>query len=78
MKMHERLRAYMDGRALKLRIVAKKSGIEEKRFYRLLDGSSPLRVDEYERIVCDGLELDPGFFFNQNFLDSKIDEDDTA
>lgn len=68
--MHERIRQYIESNGLKLNFVAEKSGINPKRFYRLINGHSPLTVEEYE-IICAGLTVDPGYFFKQKFLISK-------
>ena len=70
MEMHQRIRNYIQNRGLKFNYVAEKSDINPKRFYRLMNGDSPLGIDEYEKI-CASLEVEPGYFFNQNFLEIK-------
>ena len=70
MKMYERIRHYIESNGLKLNFVAKKSGINPKRFYRLINGNSPLTVEEYE-VICKGLSVDPGYFFKDEFLDIR-------
>lgn len=70
MEMHERIRNYIESNGLKFNFVAERSGINPKRFYRLVDGSAPLVVDEYE-IICKGLSVTPKYFFEDFFLDSK-------
>lgn len=70
MEIHQKIRNYIQKRGLKFNFVAEKSDINPKRFYRLMNGDSPIGIDEYEKI-CAGLEVDPGYFFNQNFLVSK-------
>lgn len=70
MEIHERIRSYIESNGMKLNFVAERSGIKPKRFYRLVDGSAPLVVDEYEAI-CKGLSVDPGYFFKEVFLESK-------
>jgi len=70
MKMHERIKQYIESKGLKLNFVADKSGIKSKRFYRLINGDAPLNVDEYE-LICNGLNVDPGYFFKQKFLETK-------
>ena len=70
MKMYERIRSYIESNGLKLNFVAEKAGINPKRFYRLVNGSAPLTVDEYE-IICSGLSVQPEYFFKEFFLDSK-------
>lgn len=66
----DKLRHYIDENGLRLRFVAEKSGIQEKKFYRLLNGKQQMTVDEYEQI-CKGLSVDPAYFFKQKFLVSK-------
>lgn len=70
MEMHERIRDYIESNGLKLNFVAEKAGINPKRFYRLINGSAPLVVKEYE-IICTGLTVEPGYFFKEYFLESK-------
>lgn len=73
MEMHQRIRNYIQNKGLKFNYVAEKSDINPKRFYRLMSGDSPLGIDEYEKI-CAGLEVEPGYFFNQEFLETKNNE----
>lgn len=70
MEMHERIRDYIESNGLKLNFVAERSGINPKRFYRLINGSAPLVVGEYE-VICNGLSVEPGYFFKDYFLVSK-------
>lgn len=69
MKVHERIRRYIESNGLKMNYVANKSSIELKRFYRIINGDSTLSADEYEQI-CDGLNVEPNFF-KEEFLVSK-------
>ncbi|MEA0563315.1 helix-turn-helix domain-containing protein [Lysinibacillus irui] len=69
MKVHERIRRYIETNGLKMNYVANKSSIELKRFYRVINGDSILSADEYEQI-CTGLNLETDFF-KQKFLVSK-------
>ncbi|TKI63193.1 helix-turn-helix transcriptional regulator [Lysinibacillus mangiferihumi] len=69
MKVHERIRRYIESNGLKMKYVADKSSIELKRFYRVINGDSVLSADEYERI-CSGLNVEQNFF-KEVFLDSK-------
>jgi len=70
MEMHERIKQYIDSCGLKLNFVADKSGIKQKRFYRIISGAAPLNVDDYE-LICKGLNIEPGYFFKQKFLETK-------
>lgn len=73
MKMHQIIRSYIEKNGLKFNFVAEKSGINTKRFYRLMNGDSPIGLEEYEQI-CIGLDLEPGYFFQQRFLVFKNNE----
>lgn len=70
MKMHERIRNYIESHGMKLNFVAERSGIKPGRFYRLINGDAPLTTEEYE-IICRGLSVDPVYFFEDRFLESK-------
>lgn len=73
MEMHERIRNYIEDNGMRLNFVAGRSGIKPNRFYRLIDGSAPLVVDEYE-VICKGLSVDPEYFFKDFFLETKNPE----
>lgn len=66
----EKLRNYICENGLRFNFIAEKSGIQEKKFYRLLSGKQQMTLDEYEQI-CKGLSIDPSYFFKQKFLVSK-------
>lgn len=70
MKISDQLRNYIEENGLKFNFVAERSGIQEKKFYRLINGKQPLTIEEYESI-CNGLSVDPAYFFKQKFLVSK-------
>lgn len=67
MKVHERIRHYINDNGLKMNYVAEKSSIELKRFYRIVNGDSTLSADEYEKI-CKALGV---YFFENKVLVSK-------
>lgn len=67
MKVHERIRQYIESNGMKLNFVAEKSGIHQKKFYRLLNGNTPLDVEEFEAICKNGLSVEPSYFFGENF-----------
>lgn len=78
MKMHQRIKQHIENNGLKINFVADKAGINPKRFYRLVNGDSPLVVDEYE-MICKGLEVDTGYFFEETLLETKnFDENKIA
>ena len=70
MKIHERIRRYINDNGLKMNHVAEKSSIELKRFYRIVNGDSIMSADEFE-CICEGLKLEPKYFFNHVFLETK-------
>lgn len=74
MDMKKRIRAYIDSNGLKLNYVAKASGIEEKRFYNLMAGTTRITFEDYSNI-CKGLDLGPEYFFKDKFLDFKNKEE---
>ncbi|NRQ56082.1 helix-turn-helix transcriptional regulator [Brevibacillus sp. HD1.4A] len=71
MRIHERVRGYIYDNGMKLNFVAEKAGIKQKRFYRIINGDTPMTAEEYESICRFGLSLNPGYFFTDLFLDSK-------
>lgn len=66
MFIHERIRQYIKDNGMLLNFVADKSGIDKKKFYRLVNGKTEMNLDEYERI-CSGLGVDPAYFFKEKF-----------
>lgn len=79
MKMvHERVRAYIYENGMKYNFVAEKSGIKQKRFYRVIKGDTPMTVEEYEAICRLGLSIDPGYFFKEIFLEIKNKKQEPA
>lgn len=70
MQMFAQLRNYIEQNGLRLNFIAEKSGIQEKKFYRLINGKQTMSVEEYEQI-CKGLSVDPGYFFRKKFLETK-------
>lgn len=71
MRINERVKNYIDSRGLIMKVVAARSGIEQKKFYRLVNGNTGMSVDEFEVICKKGLEVDPAIFFKQNFSFSE-------
>lgn len=76
MTIANRIRAYIISNGIILKKVAERSGIEQKKFYRLLNGKTGMSVEEYEAICKRGLGLDPSYFFKENF--SKTEKGKTA
>lgn len=67
MKICDKLRNHIMANGLKFNFVADKSGINRKKFYRLINGVSSMTVDEFEQICRIGLSVDPRYFFAQEF-----------
>jgi transcriptional regulator with XRE-family HTH domain len=69
------MRRYLKEHGIRYRFVAERAGINPNRFYRLINGTSPLTVDEYEVICRKGFGLDPGYFFREECLSRKQDDE---
>lgn len=67
MKMALRMRSYIHDNGILLKKVAERSEIEQKKFYRLINGKTQMSVEEYEAICKKGLGVDPSFFFKDKF-----------
>lgn len=70
MKLHEKVRKYINDNKLTIKEVGEQTNIEIKRFYRILAGDSKMTADEFENI-CKVLNVNPNYFFNENFLETK-------
>jgi predicted transcriptional regulator len=66
----DHLRNYIEENGLRLNFVAEKSGIQEKKFYRLISGKQQMTIKEFEQI-CSSLSVDPSYFFKHKFLVTK-------
>lgn len=73
MKMHQIIKNYIKRNGLKMNYVAHQCDINPKRFYRIINGDAPLDVEEYSKI-CEGLNVSPGYFFENNFLETKNEQ----
>lgn len=70
MEVNQRIRNYIKGNGKTFTHVATKAGIDIKKFSRMMTCKQPIDTDEYESI-CNALELEPGYFFQQKFLETK-------
>jgi len=60
----KRIRAHILTSGTSMKSISAKAGIPEKRFYRLMDGTSMMSADEVERLCkIEGLELEPNEIF---------------
>jgi len=73
MKLHERIKRYMNENNILIKAVGEKTDIEIKRFYRIIAGDSKMTADEFEHI-CSVLNVSPSYFFENNFLETKTKE----
>lgn len=71
MKYYKRIRDYIMSNGIILKHVAEKSGIPQKKFYRLLNGTTDMTLEEYEKICRDGLGLEPSYFFTKKFSENE-------
>lgn len=74
MKLELRLRKYLKERGIKQSFVAECAGISEKRIYRILDGTSPMRAEEFQNICVKALHVNPQIFFVDETLESKTEQ----
>lgn len=70
MNMNQRIRHYIENNGLKFRYVAKASGIDEKKFSRMMNNNQKIVTDEYE-MICKALNVEPTYFFKSKFLETK-------
>jgi DNA-binding Xre family transcriptional regulator len=62
MHTNEKLKQYIKHNKLKYNFVAEKSGINNKKFSRIMTGKQPMTVDDLEKICRDGLSVKPCIF----------------
>lgn len=70
MKLHEKIRQYINENKLTIKEVGEQTNIEIKRFYRIIAGDSKMTADEFEE-VCKVLKVNPDHFFKNNVLEYK-------
>lgn len=64
MDVNAKLKKYILENGLKLGYVAKKSGIDPKKFSRIVNGRQRLTVEELEKICKKGLSVNPSLFLD--------------
>lgn len=62
MSTNEKLKQYILDNNLKFIFVAEKSGINYKKFSRIITGKQPMTVEDLEKICKDGLSVHPSLF----------------
>src|SRR5690625_6286343 len=70
MKLHEKIRQYIENNKLTIKEVGEQTDIELKRFYRIIAGDSKMTADEFEKI-CKVLKVSPNYFFDNKILRSE-------
>lgn len=63
--VYKLVRQHIEQQGLKKNFVAVQAGIDLKRFYRLIDGTTLLGVDEYVNICVNGLSISPTHFMQE-------------
>jgi AraC-like DNA-binding protein len=71
MKMFQRIRHHIVDNGIFLKKVAERAGIEQKRFYRLVNGQTEMTVEDYEVICRKGLSIEPTYFFTRKFSENE-------
>ncbi|MEK5175129.1 helix-turn-helix transcriptional regulator [Heyndrickxia sp. FSL W8-0496] len=66
MEIQREIRNYIESNGIKFNYVAERSGIPIKTFYRIVNGSKKLSLEEFEKICFKGLSVDPSFFLNKS------------
>lgn len=71
MRTNQNIRDYIKDNGMTYSFVARRSGIDIKKFSRYMSLKQPLTTDEYELICKDGLRVDPSYFFQKKFLETQ-------
>jgi|HigsolmetaAR203D_1030402.scaffolds.fasta_scaffold11786_6 hypothetical protein len=71
MNMNQRIRHYIKSNGMTFTFVAERAGIDIKKFSRFMNDKQVMTMDEYETICREGLRLDPAYFFDKKFLESR-------
>lgn len=66
-----RLLQYIKSKGYVLRVIAEKSGIGEKKFYKIMNGDCRLTADDLEKICTKGLAIEPAYFFENKFSEME-------
>lgn len=62
MEVGIKIKQYILENGMTLGFIAKKSEIEPKKFYRIINGGQRMTVEEFEQICKKGLGVKPSFF----------------
>ncbi len=64
MKVHERIKFYINAEGLKQKVIAQKAGYSEKQFSAMMRGIRKINADDYEKI-CVALNCEPNDFMGE-------------
>lgn len=71
MNMNQRIRHYIKSNGMTFTFVAKRAGMDIKKFSRFMNNKQDMTMDEYELICKKGLLLEPTYFFSKKFLETQ-------
>lgn len=72
MDMSKVIRDYIEENGIIKNVIAKKSGIQEKKFYRMISGLQKMYLEDFESICIKGLDRDPSYFFKLKLSKNEI------
>jgi len=70
MRVNKDIKEYIEVNGLKLTFVAGRSNMTIDKLSRIVNCKTKLGIEEYESI-CNGLQVDPTYFFQKKFLETK-------
>ncbi|MTI82623.1 MAG: helix-turn-helix transcriptional regulator [Firmicutes bacterium] len=76
MKLHEKLKVYINKHGITQTFVANQAEISVKTLNNILLGRQRLNADMFELICRKGLGINPGIFFKEKFLETKTNKDE--
>lgn len=71
MRINKQIREYIESNGLKFTFIAERCEIDIKKFSRFMNCKQPISTDEYELICKNGLKVEPSYFFQKKFLETK-------
>ncbi|WP_130606986.1 hypothetical protein [Cohnella abietis] len=69
--MNQCIRSFIEDNKLTFTLVSDRSGINMKKFSRMMTGKQKISTDDYETICLKGLNISPAFFYAKKFLETK-------
>jgi transcriptional regulator with XRE-family HTH domain len=71
MKLHEKIKLYIESNGIKQVHVASNAGLPISKLNAILNGNRKMTADEFLDIATNGLRVDPSIFFADNVLETK-------